>query len=176
MARLLFPPLPMVCLLPALLSSAGVRVHVKEDSAGDNMVEVLRFLPQLEMRPPSISPNPVESRDGFVPLTRGWGVGRVQEPAGVSRRPRTVSEAATPRPAGRQQRDRAPWGALSPVRGPGATLGYNFYIILDCEAVMEYLRGNIFRSYKTMVFDHRVGDMTSICSNSNSQPLSSPHH
>ena len=39
-ARLLFPPLPMVCLLPTLLSSAGVRVHVKEDSAGDNMVEV----------------------------------------------------------------------------------------------------------------------------------------
>lgn len=40
LARLLFPPLPMVCLLPALLSSTGVRVHVKEESAGDNTVEV----------------------------------------------------------------------------------------------------------------------------------------
>ena len=38
----------------------------------------------------------------------------------------------------------------------------HFYIILDCEAVMEYLRGNIFRSYKTMVFEINCLEVVSL--------------
>ena len=46
--------------------------------------------------------------------------------------------------------------------GPTLCALYNFYIILDFEAVMEYLRGNIFRSYKTMFFEINCLEVVSL--------------